>query len=252
VKDQLVAFKNPQTKELVQIRRSEMNRSAWRAAMSDLLKDPDTLTRDVEDYKVQWFKIAGCEIIDRKDWAGRYVPIIRVPGEETVIDGEMDRKGHVRALKDAQRMYNYNASAQVEFGALQNKIPYIAPAAAIEGYETYWESANTQNYSVLPWNHADDEGRTDPGPEAPGAAEREPGLSARHDQRRQRHDAGLGPVPGRLRRAVQRALRRGDPAAPAAGRDGHLPLHRPPRDGAALRRQDHHRPGAEASTTPSG
>jgi len=158
VKDQLVAFKDPKSGEQVQIRRSEMNRSAWRAVMSEVLADPDTLTREVEDYEVEWFKIAGHKIIDRKPWAGRYIPIVRVPGEETVIDGEMDRKGHVRALKDAQRMYNYNVSAQVEFGALQNKIPYIAPAEAIEGYETFWEAANTQNFSVLPYKSLSDQG----------------------------------------------------------------------------------------------
>jgi hypothetical protein len=57
---------------------------------------------------------------------------------------------------------------------LQNKIPYIAPAAAIEGYEGYWENANTQNYSVLPWNHADDAGQPIPAPkrqEPPNASQ---------------------------------------------------------------------------------
>jgi hypothetical protein len=161
VKDQLVAFKDPQNPEAdpIQIRRSEMNRSQWRALMADILKDPDTQTRDVIDHKIHWYKIAGQEIIEERPWLGSYVPIIRVPGEETVIDGELDRKGHVRALKDPQRMYNYNASAQVEFGALQNKIPYIAAAEAIEGYETYWQTANNSNYSVLPHNAYDDEGR---------------------------------------------------------------------------------------------
>jgi hypothetical protein len=107
----------------------------------------------------------------RNGLAGRYVPIIRVPGEETVIDGEMDRKGHVRALKDPQRMYNYNASAQVEFGALQNKIPYIAPAEAIEGYETYWETPTPRTTPCCRTTMTTT-GPTDPGPEAPGAADR--------------------------------------------------------------------------------
>ncbi|WP_456301744.1 portal protein, partial [Ralstonia mannitolilytica] len=42
---------------------------------------------------------------------------------------------HTRNLKDAQRMYNYMSSANVEFIALQTKTPFIAPAEAIEGYE---------------------------------------------------------------------------------------------------------------------
>lgn len=42
--------------------------------------------------------------------------------------------------------------------ALQSKTPYIAPAQAIEGYETYWSSANRDNFSVLPYNALDDAG----------------------------------------------------------------------------------------------
>lgn len=166
VKDTLVAFRNPKDPDdLIQIRRSEMNRSQWRALMSEILDDPDTLEREVDDFRVEWFKIAGHEIIDRKPWPGRYIPIIRVPGSETVIDGQMDRKGHVRALKDAQRMLNYNASGQVEVVALQTKTPFVAPAASIEGYEGFWQTANTQNYSVLPFNHMDDDGRPIPAPQ---------------------------------------------------------------------------------------
>lgn len=39
---------------------------------------------------------------------------------------------------------------------------WLAPVAAIEGYEEIWE--NWQNYKVLPWNYIDDEGRPIPEP----------------------------------------------------------------------------------------
>jgi hypothetical protein len=113
---------------------------------------------------VQWFKIAGDRIIDRGPWLGKYVPIIRLVGTETIIDGVLDRKGHTRQLINAQQMYNWNASADVEFGALQSKIPYLAPTAAIEGFETIWESANSVNRSYLPVNHIDDDGNPIPFP----------------------------------------------------------------------------------------
>jgi hypothetical protein len=120
----------------------------------DTVVDDPAPSRTVKYNQVEWFLIIGDKVAERRDWPGRYIPIVRVPGEETVIDGEMDRKGHVRALKDAQRMYNWNASAQVEFGAMQSKIPYTAPVEAIEGLETYWETANTVNHSILPYNHS--------------------------------------------------------------------------------------------------
>jgi hypothetical protein len=58
----------------------------------------------------------------------------------------------LRPAMDAQRMYNYAASAFVERVALTPKAPYVATASQIEGYETQWEEANTSNASVLPYN----------------------------------------------------------------------------------------------------
>jgi hypothetical protein len=86
-------------------------------------------------------------------------------GEVTIVEQQLDRKGHTRALISAQQMLNYNWSASVENGALQSKAPWTAPAAAIEGYETYWNTANEENYSVLPWNHVDDDGKEIPSPQ---------------------------------------------------------------------------------------
>ncbi len=114
--------------------------------------------RKVKKRQIKWYLIAGNQIIDRRDWPGVYIPIIRFIGEEVIIDGRLDRKGLVRYMKDAQRMYNYNTSAQVEFGALQTKIPYIAPIEAIEGHEDYWHNANRENFAVLPYNNKDGNG----------------------------------------------------------------------------------------------
>lgn len=130
--------------------------------------------RKVKKRQIKWYLIAGNQIIDRREWPGRYIPIVRFIGEEVITDGRLDRKGLVRYMKDAQRMYNYNTSAQVEFGALQTKIPYKAPIEAIEGHENYWASANRENYSVLPYNSRDENGNEIPAPQReqpPAAAE---------------------------------------------------------------------------------
>ena len=106
---------------------------------------------------VKCWTIAGDIVVDEADVPGTSVPIIPWVGEVTVIEQRLDRKGHTRAMIGAQQMENYNWSASVEFGALQSKTPYIAAAAAIEGYETYWGTANTESHSVLAWNHRDEE-----------------------------------------------------------------------------------------------
>jgi hypothetical protein len=123
--------------------------------------------RHVVTNSVEWFKIAGDTIIERGPWLGKYVPIVRLIGTETVVNGLMDRKGHTRSLIDPQRIYNVNASCNVEFGALQTKSPWVAPNAAIENLMEYWGTANTKNHSVLPYNHIDDDGNPIPAPARP-------------------------------------------------------------------------------------
>ena len=145
-----------------------------REIASQLDTDESVQKRDILSNSIEWFLIIGDEIAEERDWPGRYIPIVRVVGEETIIDGKLDRKGHVRALKDPQRMYNYNASASVEFGALQTKVPWIIPSEAIEGSEQYWENANSVNYAYLPYKARLDDGTLLPPPQRaqpPQAAE---------------------------------------------------------------------------------
>lgn len=114
--------------------------------------------RDTTRPEIEWFKIVGREIVDRGIWPGSYIPLVRVIGEETVIDGKLDRKGHTRALKDPQRMYNFWSSSATEHVALQSKTPYVAPLEAIEGLETYWNKANLENLPYLPYNSVNEQG----------------------------------------------------------------------------------------------
>jgi hypothetical protein len=121
-------------------------------------------TRAVAEPEIEWFKICGDKIIERREWPGKYIPIVPFVGEETVIEGEMDRKGHTRSQIDAQRIYNYWASAAVEQVALQTKTPYVARVDAITGREEQWATANTKNWSVLVYNGLDEAGQPIPPP----------------------------------------------------------------------------------------
>jgi Phage P22-like portal protein len=108
-----------------------------------------------------WCKLVGGETepVDKKVWPGSYLPIITVVGKELNVNGEIVRKGVVRDLKDSGRMVNYSYSAAVETLALQNKIPYMASAEAIAGFEDIWGSANIENRAYLPYNERDMDGQ---------------------------------------------------------------------------------------------
>lgn len=134
----------------------------------------DFQERKIVTNDINWYKIAGDRVIDEGKWLGKYIPIVRLVGTETVIDGILDRKGHTRALINAQQMYNYNTSANVEYGALQTKAPWIAASAAIEGYEEYYKTANRVNHSYIPYNAIDDDGNVIPPPSRPAAPQASP------------------------------------------------------------------------------
>lgn len=155
--DKLVAYIDPITRQQVIIRKSLMDEGQKQAF--EMVKDePSTNQRDVVNDEVEWFKFAGNEIIDRRKWLGKYIPLIRVIGEETVIQGKMDCKGHTRAMKDPQRMLNYWMSEATAHVALQTQTPYIAPAEAIEGLESYWGKSNIDDAAILPYNGLSEDG----------------------------------------------------------------------------------------------
>ena len=154
VADRLMSFVDPADGQRKALRESAMPDGMWRR----LAADSSARWRDVWDTQVDWMLWVGETKIDETVWPGTSIPIIRCLGEETIINGVLDRKGHTRAMKDAQRMLNYNASGQVEFVALQSKTPWTGAAAAIEDHESLWNTANNENHAFLPFNHLDDNG----------------------------------------------------------------------------------------------
>jgi hypothetical protein len=109
-------------------------------------------TRQVDVKKIKWCKINGYEVLEERDWAGKWIPVIRVVGNEFEVDGRLYVSGLVRNAKDAQRMYNYWVSQEAEMLALAPKAPFIGYGGQFEGYEHQWKTANTQNWPYLEVN----------------------------------------------------------------------------------------------------
>jgi len=109
-------------------------------------------SRKVQRKKVKWCKTNGYEMLEERDWAGSYIPVIRVIGNEFEVDGQIYVSGLVRNAKDAQRMYNYWVSQETEMLALAPKAPFIGYGGQFEGYESQWKTANTTNWPYLEVN----------------------------------------------------------------------------------------------------
>jgi len=121
-------------------------------------------SREVDRRKVKWLKTNGFEVLEERDWAGKYIPIIRVIGNEFEVDGLLFISGLVRNAKDAQRMYNYWVSQEAEMLALAPKAPFIGYGGQFEGYEMQWKTANTNNWPYLEVNPDVSDGAGNPLP----------------------------------------------------------------------------------------
>ena len=108
--------------------------------------------RPADRRRIKWVKTNGFDVLEDREWAGKWIPVVRVVGNEFEVDGQMYISGLVRNAKDAQRMYNYWVSQEAEMLALAPKAPFIGYGGQFEGYEQQWKTANTTNWPYLEVN----------------------------------------------------------------------------------------------------
>lgn len=109
-------------------------------------------TRESEMRKIMWCKTNGYEILEEREWAGKWIPVVRVVGNEFEVEGRLYVSGLVRNAKDPQRLYNFWVSQEAEMLALAPKAPFIGYGGQFEGYEMQWKTANTNNWPYLEVN----------------------------------------------------------------------------------------------------
>ena len=122
------------------------------AKQMQMMGMPVIRKRQADIRRVKWCKTNGYEVLEERDWAGKWIPVVRVIGNEFEVDGQMYISGLVRNAKDAQRMYNYWVSQEAEMLALAPKAPFIGYGGQFEGYEDKWKTANTTNWPYLEVN----------------------------------------------------------------------------------------------------
>ena len=110
--------------------------------------------RTVKSSTIKLCKLNGHEVLEEpEDWAGKYIPIIPILGDEESLEGSRIFYSLIRESKDPQRMYNYWRTMAAELIALAPKTPYIGTDEQFEGKELKWAKANIENYSALTYNH---------------------------------------------------------------------------------------------------
>ena len=118
-------------------------------------------TRKAHRPRIEMRMINGAEVLEGPiSWAGKYIPIVPVVGEEIFIGQKRVRYGVIRNAKDPQRMYNFWATSQTEMVALQPKAPWQVTPKQVRGFEEYYRESNRRNIPYLPFNPDSDS----PGP----------------------------------------------------------------------------------------
>ena len=128
--------------------------------------------------RVKWCKITSKDVLDKRDWAGKYIPIVFVSGDETHFDGKHKYSGLTTILRDPQQAYNFFYTATAETVALTPKAPYIMAEGQDEGYEQMWAAANVETRSALIYRPVTLNGSLAPPPQRQQPGSVPPGLMA--------------------------------------------------------------------------
>jgi hypothetical protein len=108
--------------------------------------------REVEDFKVTQHILNGVEVLSSTEWAGKFIPIVPVYGEEVFADGKRHLRSLTRDARDAQVMYNAWRTASTELVALAPKAPFIGPKGAFSTDQARWETANNASHPYIEYD----------------------------------------------------------------------------------------------------
>jgi hypothetical protein len=108
-------------------------------------------TRPTKGYDVTQRIMSGAEVLETNDWAGKYIPLVPVYGEEVNVEGKRYFRSLIRDAKDAQRMFNYWRTTATELVALAPKAPFVGKKGAFDT-DPRWETANTESHPFLEYD----------------------------------------------------------------------------------------------------
>jgi hypothetical protein len=145
-------------------------------AIPEAERPPVQDQRETKIKSVKWCKLTGAEILEKRDWAGKLIPIVKVTGRESWVEGKRRIWGLVRPAIDALRAYNYWFSAITERLALSPKTPIIGAVGQFATDADKWNNANTTNYPYLQYDAMTVDGLSVPAPSRQAPAQLESAM----------------------------------------------------------------------------
>lgn len=132
---------------------------------TDKPKDKGLIVGDRETVlrKVHCVKHDAVSVLKRYEWLGKYLPFPEVNGVRLNVNGKIYRSGMVRDYRDAQRIYDFMVTRQVEQVDMVSKDPLWVPDDNAQYGEDY-RQMNRKNFSHLFYKAYDANGRQLPQP----------------------------------------------------------------------------------------
>jgi hypothetical protein len=105
--------------------------------------ESEQLTRAVEIRHVVRYDTNGHEILGKpKPWAGKYIPIVPVYGEEKIVDGKVSLQSAIRFALDPQQLYNFYKSGEAEVVQQTPKNPFVGVLGQFKTMQMQWAELN--------------------------------------------------------------------------------------------------------------
>lgn len=108
--------------------------------------------RKAKSHRVTQTILSGADVLEEREWPGRYIPIVPVYGDEIIVEGKRYFRSLIHGGKDPQRMVNYWKTTGTELVALAPRVPFIGPEGAFDADPEKWATANTRSWSYIQYN----------------------------------------------------------------------------------------------------
>lgn len=123
--------------------------------------------RKTKKVEVKQYIIAGNQVLEKNDWAGKYIPIIVIYGQRFKVDGKVFYKSLIYDAIDPQKIYNFYRSQEAEMLMMQPKTPWIGAAGQFVGHEDEWANVHKEPLGYLEYEVVEVNGQPVPPPQRP-------------------------------------------------------------------------------------
>jgi hypothetical protein len=101
--------------------------------------------RQSQDFKIMHYRLLKNQVLDFSEWPSKYLPLIFVDGDSSLIEGRQYTKSFISDSKDVQKAINYNFAEIMTEIKNRRREQWLATPDNIKGYEQMWRNPEVQN-----------------------------------------------------------------------------------------------------------